>query len=278
MRPRVWAPSAARVDLVARRRPGPHGRRSPTAGGPPTATCPTAPTTRSPSTAATPRPDPRSAVAARRRARSEPGVRPAPSPGRDDGWPGVDARGHVLYELHVGTFTPEGTLQAAIDHLDELVDARRRPGRAHAGRAVQRRARLGLRRRGGLRRARAVRRSGRAAVEFVDAAHARGLGVCLDVVHNHLGPSGNYLGGVRAVLHRRAPHPVGFRREPRRPCRRCAAGSVDSALQWFRDFHVDALRLDAVHALIDDSPVHVLAAARPTRSRRCRRRSAGRSR
>ena len=85
---------------------------------------------------------------------------------------------------------------------------------------------------------------------FVDACHARGLGVCLDVVYNHLGPTGNYLPSS-APTSPTPTTPVGAGGQPRR---RRAAHEVrrwvlDNALRWFRDFHVDALRLDAVHAL-----------------------------
>ena len=95
---------------------------------------------------------------------------------------------------------------------------------------------------------------------FVDACHARGLGVCLDVVYNHLGPDGNYLGEFGPVLHRPLRDPVGLGAEPRRrrSATRCARYVVDNALMWLRDFHVDGLRLDAVHALYDDRALHVL--------------------
>ncbi|WP_051274409.1 malto-oligosyltrehalose trehalohydrolase [Cellulomonas sp. URHD0024] len=174
----------------------------------------------------------------------------------DAGWTGADARGHVTYELHVGTFTPEGTLRAAIGHLEELVDlgvdlVELLPiapfngvhGWGYDGVAVY-----------------AVHEpyGGPAALqELVDAAHAHGLGVCLDVVHNHLGPSGNYLDEFGPYFTREHETPWGAAVNLAVP--EVRRWLIDSALQWFRDFHVDALRLDAVHALIDDSPVHVLA-------------------
>ena len=94
---------------------------------------------------------------------------------------------------------------------------------------------------------------------FVDACHARGLAVVLDVVYNHLGPSGNYLGALRAVLHRRLPDAVGPRGQPRR-CRhrRGPRFIVENALMWLRDYHLDGLRLDAVHAMRDGRAVHIL--------------------
>jgi maltooligosyltrehalose trehalohydrolase len=95
---------------------------------------------------------------------------------------------------------------------------------------------------------------------FVDAAHARGLAVALDCVYNHLGPSGNYLGEFGPYFTDKHDTPWGA------AVNLDDDGSVevrrwicDNALRWFRDFHLDALRLDAVHALVDDSPTHVLA-------------------
>ena len=99
-----------------------------------------------------------------------------------------------------------------------------------------------------------------ALARLVDAAHAHGLGVCLDVVYNHLGPAGNHLGAF-------GPYFTDAHRTPwGQAVNYDQAGSdqvrafvIDSALRWLRDFHVDALRLDAIHAIHDDSPRHVLA-------------------
>src|SRR5690606_1004060 len=95
---------------------------------------------------------------------------------------------------------------------------------------------------------------------FVDAAHVRGIAVCLDVVDNHLGPSGNYLAEFGPYFTDRHQTPwgaaVNLDGEGSAEVR---AFVVEKALRWFRDFHVDALRLDAVHALVDDSPRHLLA-------------------
>ena len=107
----------------------------------------------------------------------------------DGQWPGRGLQGAVIYELHVGTFTPEGTFDAAIEKLDYLVGARHRLRGAAAGERLQRHPQLGLRRRPLVRRARRLRRA-RRYQRFVDAAHAAGLGVIQDVVYNHLGPSG----------------------------------------------------------------------------------------
>ena len=95
---------------------------------------------------------------------------------------------------------------------------------------------------------------------FVDACHQRGLGVCLDVVYNHLGPSGNYLPRFGPYFSDKHHTPwgsgVNLDDEGAGEVRRWV---IDNALGWLRDFHIDALRLDAVHALADDSPVHLLA-------------------
>lgn len=172
---------------------------------------------------------------------------------------GAGTLGGVIYECHIGTFTPEGTFDAAIARLEDLVDlgvdvvevlpVAAIPGRWGWGYdgvdlyAVH--EPLG----GPL-----------AFQRFVDACHARGLGVCLDVVYNHLGPSGNYLA-------RFGPYFTETHTTPWGPAVNLdALGSsevrafiVDNALRWFRDFHIDALRLDAVHALVDDSDRHLLA-------------------
>ncbi|MEZ0165208.1 malto-oligosyltrehalose trehalohydrolase [Kineococcus sp. LSe6-4] len=176
----------------------------------------------------------------------------------DAGWAGRDVHGAVFYELHVGTFTPEGTFAAATAHLDHLVDlgvdvVEVLPVSAWDGPwnwgydgvapyAVQHEY-------GGP--------EGFAA--FVDACHAKGLAVALDCVYNHLGPSGNYLAEFGPYFTDKHDTPWGA------AVNLDDTGSVevrrwicDNALRWFRDFHVDALRLDAVHALVDDSDRHVL--------------------
>jgi maltooligosyltrehalose trehalohydrolase len=176
----------------------------------------------------------------------------------DTRWAGVDLDGAVIYELHVGTFTPEGTLDAAAARLDHLVwlgvtivelmplapfpGAR---GWGYDGVAPF-----------------AVHEAygGPAALQrFVDAAHARGLGVCLDVVHNHLGPDGNYLGEFGPYMTETHHTPWGaalnLDAADSEPVRHWV---LDNVRQWLHDFHVDALRLDAVHELHDDRAVHLL--------------------
>ena len=95
---------------------------------------------------------------------------------------------------------------------------------------------------------------------FVDRAHALGLGVCLDVVYNHLGPEGNYLSdfGPYTTSRHRSPWGDGMNYDgpDSGPVR---AYLVQAARSWVEEFHVDALRLDAVHAIVDDSPVHLVA-------------------
>ncbi|MGN6301931.1 MAG: malto-oligosyltrehalose trehalohydrolase [Angustibacter sp.] len=181
---------------------------------------------------------------------------------RDDGWRGTRRGGGVLgavvYELHVGTFTDEGTLDAAIAHLDDLaalgVDlVELMPVAAFEGR-------WGWGYDGVHPYAVHEPYGGPEALQrFVDAAHQRGLGVALDVVYNHLGPSGNYLARFGPYFtddhHTPWGQALNLDGEGNLAVRRWM---LDNALRWFRDFHVDALRLDAVHELKDDSPTHVL--------------------
>jgi maltooligosyltrehalose trehalohydrolase len=176
----------------------------------------------------------------------------------DDAWRGLPLAGSVLYECHVGTFSAEGTFDGAIEHLGHLtslgVDAIEllpvaefsgergwgydgvdlfAPHHAYGGPE-------------GLKR-------------LVDAAHARGLGVVMDVVYNHLGPAGNYLpqfGPYFSQRHQTNWGPaVNFDGPGSDEVRRFV---IDNALMWLRDYHCDGLRLDAVHAIADDSATHIL--------------------
>ena len=178
----------------------------------------------------------------------------------DAGWPGVDARDAIVYELHVGTFTDAGTLDSAIERLDHLVElgvglVELMPLAAFGGSHGWGYDGVALY------AVHAPYGGPDAFKRFVDAAHARGLGVCLDVVYNHLGPSGNYLSAFGPYFTDRHETPWG------RAINLDDAGSagvrafiIDNAVRWFDEFHVDALRLDAVHALVDDSDTHLLAA------------------
>jgi maltooligosyltrehalose trehalohydrolase len=173
------------------------------------------------------------------------------------GWPGRDARGTVHYELHVGTFTPGGTLDSAIDGLDHLVElgvgmVELMPLAAFDGDRGWGYDGVGL-------YAVHAAYGGPAALQrFVAAAHERGLAVCLDVVYNHLGAVGNYLGRFGPYFSSQTMWGEAVNLDGQ-DCGPVRAFVLDNALRWFRDFGLDALRLDAIHALVDDSPVHVLA-------------------
>lgn len=177
----------------------------------------------------------------------------------DGAWSGRDVRGAVVYELHVGTFTPRGTLDSAVDRLDHLVDlgvglVELMPLAEFPGEHGWGYDGVDLY---------AVHHAygGPAALQrFVDAAHARGLGVVLDVVYNHLGPSGNYLDVFGPYFTAEHDTPWGWAVNLDQPgSSEVRRWICDNAEMWLRDFHVDALRLDAVHELVDDSPRHVLA-------------------
>ncbi|MDO5503423.1 MAG: malto-oligosyltrehalose trehalohydrolase [Actinomycetia bacterium] len=182
---------------------------------------------------------------------------------RDPDWRGPqDGRGvlgGVIYELHVGTFTAEGTLDAAIARLDHLVDlgvdvVQLLPLAAFPGRRGWGYDGVGFY---GVHDAYG---GPDALIRFVDAAHARGLGVCLDVVYNHLGPVGNYLGLFGPYFTAKHDTPWGWAVNlDDRHARHVRDFITEAALRWFELFGVDALRLDAVHELKDDSDQHYLA-------------------
>jgi maltooligosyltrehalose trehalohydrolase len=173
----------------------------------------------------------------------------------DSAWTGRQLAGGVIYELHIGTFTPEGTLDSAIERLDYLVGlgidfVEVLPVNSFNGThnwgydgvlwySVQ------------------ETYGGPAAYQrFVDACHARGLAVVQDVVYNHLGPSGNYLPNFGPYLHSESANTWGSsvnldEAEVRRYI-------LDNAAMWLGEYHVDALRLDAVHALVDTATPHIL--------------------
>lgn len=177
----------------------------------------------------------------------------------DSGWAGRDVRGAVFYELHLGTFTAEGTLEAAAGHLDYLVAlgvevVSLMPVAAFPGRHGWGYDGVDLY---------AVHESYGGPLElqrFVDRCHAVGLAVCLDVVYNHLGPSGNYLDAFGPYFTTKHTTPWGPAVNlDDTGCLEVRRWICDNALRWFREFHVDALRLDAVHALADESQQHLLA-------------------
>jgi maltooligosyltrehalose trehalohydrolase len=174
----------------------------------------------------------------------------------DHAWTGRQLPGAVLYELHVGTFTPDGTFDAAVERLDHLVELGVDLVEVLPVNAVDGPWNWGY---DGVGWYAVTENYGgpRAFQRFVDACHTRGLGVVLDVVYNHLGPSGAYLDRFGPYfsgsniwgpsLNLDGPHSDQVRRYV-----------IDNALMWLRDFHVDALRLDAVHALHDSRATHLL--------------------
>jgi maltooligosyltrehalose trehalohydrolase len=178
----------------------------------------------------------------------------------DDGWQGMP-RGHlVFYELHVGTFTPEGTFAAAAERLAwlrdlgvtavEVMPVAAFPGSRNWG--YDGAALFAPSEHYGhpddLRR-------------FVDRAHRLGLAVFLDVVYNHLGPDGAYLAAfVPNVLTDRHPSAWGMGIDLDGPHSALVRRTfIDNGLHWLNEYHLDGLRLDATHALVDDSPEHWLA-------------------
>ena len=177
----------------------------------------------------------------------------------DRDWSGVDLDNAIFYELHVGTYTPSGTFEAVIDHLGdlralgvttlELMPVAQFPGARNWGYdgvfpfAPQNTygGPEGLRR-------------------LVAGAHACGLAVALDVVYNHLGPEGNYLGAYGPYFTDRYRTPWG------QAINYDGAGSdevrrffLENALYWLEQYHLDALRLDAIHGIFDFSAIPFLA-------------------
>jgi maltooligosyltrehalose trehalohydrolase len=176
----------------------------------------------------------------------------------DSQWRGTDLPGAVLYELHIGTFTPEGTLDAAIERLDHLVEL----GVTHVELLPVNdfNGDWNWGYDGVLWYAVHEAYGGPDALKrFVDACHANGLAVTLDVVYNHLGPSGNYLprfGPYFKPGRNTWGDLINLDGEGSGAVREHILGN---ALMWLSEFHIDALRLDAVHALQDSSPTHLLA-------------------
>lgn len=185
-------------------------------------------------------------------------VDPAAFHWTDESWRGLHIDEYVIYELHVGAFTPEGTFDGVVGKLDylknlgvtiiEIMPVAAFPGRRNWGYdgvslyAVQ--ASYGGPE--GLRR-------------LVDAAHGRGLGVILDVVYNHLGPEGNYCRQFGPYFNHNHTTPWGdainFDGEG---CENVRCFFINNALYWIGEYHLDGLRLDAIQNIKDDSPLHIV--------------------
>ncbi|MFO6453481.1 MULTISPECIES: malto-oligosyltrehalose trehalohydrolase [unclassified Aeromicrobium] len=174
----------------------------------------------------------------------------------DHDWIGRHLERSVIYELHIGTFTPGRTFDAAIERLDHLVElgvdlVEVLPVNSFDGTA-------GWGYDGVLWSAVHEPYGGPDGFKrFVDACHARGLGVVLDVVYNHLGPSGAYLDRFGPYFAGESDWGPGLNLDGPQSdeVRRYV---VDNAMMWFEHFHVDALRLDAVHALVDTRAMPIL--------------------
>lgn len=177
----------------------------------------------------------------------------------DSAWRGVQLAGLVLYELHIGAFTPEGTFAAAATHLAhlrelgvtavEVMPVFECPGRFNWGYD-------------GVSWFAPSHNYGPYAAfkAFVDAAHRHGIAVILDVVYNHFGPDGNYLS--RFSPHYFTPRAtewgeaINYDGEGSQAVREFV---IASACEWVRDFHLDGLRLDATQSIFDDGPRHLVA-------------------
>lgn len=171
----------------------------------------------------------------------------------DDGWTGIPLENYVVYELHIGAFTEEGTFDSAIERLDdlkalgitavELLPVAQFPGNRNWGYDG---TYVGA--------AQESYGGPRALKRLVDACHQRGMAILLDVVYNHLGPEGNYLGQFGPYFTNRYKTPWGlalnFDGEHSDDVRWFF---IHNALQWVDEFHFDGLRVDAVHAIVDHS-------------------------
>ncbi|MFD2162032.1 malto-oligosyltrehalose trehalohydrolase [Paradesertivirga mongoliensis] len=176
----------------------------------------------------------------------------------DQDWKNIPLKEYILYELHTGTFTQEGTFEGIESKLSylkdlgvnaiELMPLAQFPGNRNWGYdgvqpfSVQNSY-------GGARELQ----------KLIDACHAKGIAVIVDVVYNHLGPEGNYLGDFGPYFTDKYHTPWGNAINfDDSGCDGVRRYFIENALMWFRDFHVDALRLDAVHAIKDFSPVHIV--------------------
>ena len=187
-------------------------------------------------------------------------VDPSSFPWSDKDWPGLELEGQVISEIHIGTFTPEGTWDAARRELPELAEAGITvvevmpvadfPGRFNWGYD-------GV----GLFAPVAVYGRPDDFRRFVDTAHSSGIGVILDVVYNHLGPDGNYLTQYSAEYFTdRYENEWGRAFNFDGPCSGPVREFVAAnAAYWAEEYHLDGLRLDATQQIFDASPVNIMA-------------------
>jgi len=176
----------------------------------------------------------------------------------DKDWQNIDLEKYIIYELHTGTFSPQGTFAGIEEKLDyllelgvnaiEIMPVAQFPGGRNWGYdgvlpyAVQN-----------------TYGGAEALQHLVNTCHQKGIAVILDCVYNHVGPEGNYLNDFGHYFTSKYNTPWGealnFDDEW---CDGVRRYFIENALMWFRDYHIDALRLDAVHAIKDFSPVHIL--------------------
>ncbi len=185
----------------------------------------------------------------------------------EDYWKNPPLEDYIIYEIHIGTFTSEGSFEAAIERLDDLVELGITaveimpispfPGNRNWGYdgvypyAVQESygGPDGLK-------------------SLVQACHRRGLAVVLDVVYNHLGPEANYLLDYGPYFTDKYSTSWGAAINfDDAYCDHVRWFFVETVAQWFEEYHIDALRLDAVHAIVDNGPVHILRAFRERANR-----------
>ena len=176
----------------------------------------------------------------------------------DQDWNNLPLEDYILYELHTGTFSPEGNFKGIESKLDyllelgvnaiEIMPVAQFPGGRNWGYdgvlpyAVQN-----------------TYGGAEALQHLVDKCHEKGIAVILDVVYNHMGPEGNYLGDFGHYFTEKYNTPWGNAINfDDAWCDGVRQYFIENALMWFRDFHIDALRMDAVHAIKDFSPVHIL--------------------
>ncbi|MCZ4222385.1 malto-oligosyltrehalose trehalohydrolase [Pedobacter rhodius] len=177
----------------------------------------------------------------------------------DQNWKGIELKDFIIYELHTGTFTADGNFSSIINKLDYLVDlgitaieimpVAQFPGNRNWGYdgvypfAVQN-----------------TYGGPNALQQLVNSCHQKGIAVILDVVYNHFGPEGNSFTEFGPYFTDKYHTPWGSAiNYDDAGCDAVRTFFIENALMWFRDFHVDALRLDAVHAIKDFSPIHILS-------------------